>query len=168
MEEARTGTATNRGAVIDNPGLVDVVADVEYVPLEAFSRPAGWDSDNDGIPDEWEIANNLNPNLASDGKAKTLDPRGWYTNLEVYLNSLVEHIVKGQNTDALTTVDEYFPSSTSAIGTVTADNASEVVAIEYYSTDGRRLEAPAAGITLRLLRFADGHTETDKVTARSM
>ncbi len=166
MEEARTGTATYRGSVIDKPGLVDVVADVEYVPLEASSRPAGWDSDNDGIPDEWEIANNLNPNLASDGKAKTLDPRGWYTNLEVYLNSLVEHIVKGQNTDALTTVDEYFPSSTSAIGTVTADNASEVVAIEYYSTDGRRLEAPAAGITLRLLRFADGHTETDKVTAR--
>jgi pectate lyase len=44
------------------------------------------DSDQDGIPDAWETAHGLNPNDPSD--ASKLDPSG-YTNLEVYLNSLV-------------------------------------------------------------------------------
>lgn len=44
------------------------------------------DSDGDGIPDEWERANGLNPNDASD--AMKILANG-YTNLEVYVNSLV-------------------------------------------------------------------------------
>jgi len=48
--------------------------------------PAPQDSDKDGIPDAWETAHGLNPNDPSD--ANKLDPSG-YTNLEVYLNSLV-------------------------------------------------------------------------------
>ena len=49
------------------------------------------DTDGDGIPDVWEIANGLNPNNATDGKATTLSQEG-YTNLEVYLNELVNHL----------------------------------------------------------------------------
>ncbi len=162
-EEARTGTATYRGSVIKKPGLIDVVADVEYVPLERSRRPDDWDTDRDGIPDHWELANGLDPQNAADGKTKTLDPRGWYTNLEVYLNSLVEHIVRAQNADAEEGVDEYFPSSVSAIDITAADDPYEVVAVEYYSTDGRRLANPAPGVTLRRFIFADGHTDTDKV-----
>jgi hypothetical protein len=44
------------------------------------------DTDKDGIPDAWEKAHGLNPNDPTD--AAKLDPSG-YTNLEVYLNSLV-------------------------------------------------------------------------------
>jgi hypothetical protein len=44
------------------------------------------DTDGDGIPDEWEIANGLNPRKASDGASISLS--GTYTNLEVYLYSL--------------------------------------------------------------------------------
>lgn len=40
------------------------------------------DSDNDGIPDEWEIANGLDPNDASD--AVKINDEG-YTNLEAYV-----------------------------------------------------------------------------------
>ena len=46
------------------------------------------DSDNDGIPDEWEKANGLNPKNAADA---TLDKNGdGYTAIEEYLNSLVD------------------------------------------------------------------------------
>ncbi len=45
------------------------------------------DSDKDGIPDEWEKKNGLNPKDASDA-AKTRKKDG-YTNIENYLNSLV-------------------------------------------------------------------------------
>lgn len=45
------------------------------------------DSDNDGIPDAWELKNNLNPKDASDA-AKII--KGGYSNIEVYLNSVVD------------------------------------------------------------------------------
>ncbi len=45
------------------------------------------DKDEDGIPDEWEIRNGLNPNNASDGI--TIGADG-YTNLEKYLNDLAK------------------------------------------------------------------------------
>lgn len=48
---------------------------------------AGKDSDGDGMPDQWERKQGLNPKDASDGSTYTLDPQ--YTNIEVYLNSLV-------------------------------------------------------------------------------
>lgn len=43
------------------------------------------DSDRDGMPDEWETENGLNPN-SNDAKAYTLG--GGYTNIEHYINSL--------------------------------------------------------------------------------
>lgn len=52
------------------------------------SSPAPKDSDNDGIPDEWETKNGLNANDASDASAYKLDK--FYTNIEVYLNSIVK------------------------------------------------------------------------------
>ena len=48
-------------------------------------RAPDFDSDGDGMPDEWEKARGLNPNLADDGKM--LAPSG-YSNLEIYLHSL--------------------------------------------------------------------------------
>ncbi len=45
------------------------------------------DTDGDGIPDAWEVSHNLNPNNAADANTKT--PGSNYTNLEVYLNGLV-------------------------------------------------------------------------------
>ena len=44
------------------------------------------DSDGDGIPDAWENRNGLNPKDARDG-ARITD--SGYSNLELYINSLV-------------------------------------------------------------------------------
>lgn len=45
------------------------------------------DSDNDGIPDAWELAHGLNPKDASDATKIT---KSGYSNIEVYLNSVVD------------------------------------------------------------------------------
>ncbi|MBD0287882.1 MAG: pectate lyase, partial [Flavisolibacter sp.] len=50
------------------------------------SLPAAKDSDSDGMPDDWEKKNGLNPNNASDAAQLKLDK--YYTNIEVYINSL--------------------------------------------------------------------------------
>ena len=72
-------------------GIIDSPDDVGGWPvLKQGKIPV--DSDNDGIPDEWETANGLNPNDSADGNAFTLNKN--YTNLEIYLNSLVEHIIQ--------------------------------------------------------------------------
>jgi hypothetical protein len=63
------------------------VGDQGYGTLASASRPAGFDSDGDGMPNAWETANGLNPNDAADRNGDT-DSDG-YTNLEEYLASLV-------------------------------------------------------------------------------
>ena len=109
VRETKYGTTTYIGSISSDaanyPGLIDRPEDV--MPSGATSA---WpelsdrninkadliDTDGDGIPDTWETANGLNPNDATDGKAITLSKEG-YTNLEVYLNSLVEDITNKQN-----------------------------------------------------------------------
>jgi pectate lyase len=49
-------------------------------------RPRGWDTDGDGMPDEWERQHGLDPHNPADGTV-VRDKTG-YTNLEVYLNEL--------------------------------------------------------------------------------
>ena len=112
-KETREGTATYSGSVTKKKGRIDLVSDVQGYTEANFgtgSRPAGYDTDNDGIPDEWEKANGLNPNNASDALLFTLDKKNWYSNIEVYLNSLVQDIMLQGNADADESVDEYYPA----------------------------------------------------------
>lgn len=51
------------------------------------SLPAPVDTDQDGIPDDWEKAHGLNSADGSDAIGHQLDPS--YCNIEVYINSLV-------------------------------------------------------------------------------
>lgn len=50
------------------------------------SAPAPVDTDHDGMPDAWELDNNLNLNDAADGKAVASNG---YTNVENYMNGIV-------------------------------------------------------------------------------
>ena len=110
--EARNGTATYTGSVTKKAGRIDLVSDVNGYTEDNFgtgSRQSEFDTDYDGIPNKWETANGLNPNDARDGKTYTIDSKGWYTNLEVYINSLVDDIMKVGNEGATNSVDEYYP-----------------------------------------------------------
>ncbi len=184
MEEMSNGTTTYNGDVAyvnsygttfdksNTKGILDFINDpnedenpktASFPTLTSETRPTGFDTDNDGIPDEWETANGLDPNNASDAVLYTLDTeKRWYTNIEVYINSLVEHIVKAQNADAITAVDEYYPKyNTTGISVPTV--SSEVSKIEYYTLDGRKIAEPTNGINIRKITLSNGRVIADKV-----
>ena len=52
------------------------------------SLPPSADNDKDGIPDDWENKNGLNPNDASD--ASKISSHKFYTNIELYINSIIK------------------------------------------------------------------------------
>lgn len=168
MEEAKTGTAKYKGSITKSPGIIDKVADVNGYTEANFgtaSRPADFDTDKDGIPDAWEIANGLDPNDGSDALTYSLDSKGYYTNLEVYANSLVEDIMKQGNADAESKVDEYYPAWKNPTGIlqITGSNPSELVKVTYYSLNGTLLSTPQKGINIRKMLFQNGQTVVDKV-----
>ncbi len=161
VRETKYGTATYRGSVSSNsPGLIDIPEDV--MPDGATSpwpelsdrgvEPASLvDTDGDGMPDVWEEANGLNPNNAADGKTTTLSKQG-YTNLEVYLNSLVEDITNKQNGE-------------NSGGTGGDDNEQGFNYYEYVnpSTLVSKFDAAKSGTVLIL----DGGTYTDRISIPS-
>ena len=168
MEEAKTGTAKYKGSITQSPGIIDKVADVNGYTEANFgtaTRPADFDTDKDGIPDSWETANGLDPNDATDALTYSLDSKGYYTNLEVYANSLVEDIMKQGNADAENKVDEYYPAWKNPTGIlqITGSNPSELVKVTYYSLNGTLLSAPQKGINVRKMLFKNGKTVVDKV-----
>jgi hypothetical protein len=90
IEEVRQGTATFNGSVSGWPGLIDSQEDVGGWP-ELESLPAPVDTDGDGMPDAWEIARGLDPTVPN-ANGRNLSTA--YDNLEVYINSLVTHIME--------------------------------------------------------------------------
>ncbi len=95
--EAFTGEITfTDGGNGSTGGLIDTQEAVGGWPpyLNRFELV---DSDGDGIPDIWEDAYGLDKNDPTDAAAFTLDEMGRYSNLEVYLHNLVQHIVYYQN-----------------------------------------------------------------------
>ena len=113
ITELRNGTATYKGSVTGKAGRIDKVSDVNGYTEANFgtgSRPEGYDTDRDGMPDEWETANGLDPNDKTDALVYTIDTKKqYYTNLEVYLNSVVQDIMIDENKDAKEAVSEYYP-----------------------------------------------------------
>lgn len=168
MEEAKTGTAQYNGSITQSPGIIDKVSDVNGYTESTFgtaSRPADFDTDKDGIPDAWELANGLNPNDDSDALTYSLDGKGYYTNLEVYANSLVEDIMKQGNADAENKVDEYYPEckNPTGISQVISSYPGGIAKVTYYSLNGTFLSAPQKGINIRKMLFQNGKTIVDKV-----
>ena len=168
MEEAKTGTAKYKGSITQSPGIIDKVSDVNGYTESSFgtaSRPVDFDTDKDGIPDAWELANGLNPNDGSDALTYSLDGKGYYTNVEVYANSLVEDIMKQGNANAENKVDEYYPEckNPTGISQVITTNPGEIAKVTYYSLNGTLLSAPQKGINIRKMLFQNRKTMTDKV-----
>ena len=173
-EEAENGTTTFMGAIVKRAGILDVINNpagtedpttASYPALREEKRPADFDTDGDGIPDAWETANGLNPSDANDGKAYTIDSKGYYTNLEVYLNSLVEHIMKGGNADAVDAVDEYYPQYSTPTGVKGINQGVALTKTTYTTLAGQSIsEADATnGVYIVIEHFADGSKRAKKV-----
>ena len=106
IREATEGTATYGGSWQNNGkyGIIDDQTDAEMVKQEnGFSifpdapepiyRDENFDSDGDGMPDEWETANGFDPADGSDGNH--INAEG-YTALEKYLASLMGEEINGE------------------------------------------------------------------------
>ena len=171
-QEAKDGTATYTGSVTGKKGIIDTQNDVGGWPeLAKETKPA--DSDKDGMPDDWETANGLNPKL-NDSKLYTIDPKGYYTNLEVYMNSLVQDVMIAGNADAIESVQEYYPAYTKADGTYVAaingesDNVSEILAnnlveTQYFNLQGVRVDNPVKGVYIRMDIYENGKKRVNKI-----
>ena len=88
-----TYTYTGTGSFGGSPGLPNSQEDVGgWEDYGNATRPAGWDTDYDGLPDWWEAIKGLNPDSpANDLSDSNGDPDGdEYTNLEDYLNWMAE------------------------------------------------------------------------------
>lgn len=85
-----TASASAAYGTVASDGYPVLTASQEQ--LERASK----DSDGDGIPDYYEALLGLDAGDASDGAARSLDPQGLYTNLEVYLHYLVRDITEAQ------------------------------------------------------------------------
>jgi hypothetical protein len=82
IEETRTGTAP-LGTEAD--GVIDSVEQAGGYPQLAAGKP--WtDADADGLPDDWEKTNKLNPTDPADAAATA---KNGYTNIENWFNSLI-------------------------------------------------------------------------------
>ena len=83
MDDFLTGTGSTINSETEVGG---------YPTVAVNTRPGGFDTDGDGMPDTWETAQGLNPSSASDGP--TIAANGW-SNLENYLNDLAGDDVTG-------------------------------------------------------------------------
>lgn len=77
VREVETGKVTFGNGIIDTPAQVGGWPDLK-------SEPAPLDRDGDGMPDDWERAQGLNPRDPADRNQLRADG---YTQLEYYLNS---------------------------------------------------------------------------------
>lgn len=106
INECKNGTATYGGdwrsdgkyGIIDDPLDAEMVENSDGtvtcpVAKPSEKRPDNWDTDRDGMPDEWEKANGFDPNNAADGNY--INAEG-YTALEKYLCSLMGEEIKGK------------------------------------------------------------------------
>lgn len=92
LKEVKNGTFTYNGSLGSKNGIIDSQNDVGGFP-DLKPGKALLDSDNDGMPDEWETKHNLDPKKAN-ANGRDLDKN--YDNIEVYMNDLVKKITEKQ------------------------------------------------------------------------
>ncbi len=145
-----TGTSSDTKKL---PGIIDSQDDLKQAFPDAGddwsawpdlkSEPAPLDTDQDGMPDEWEDANGLDKDNADDGAAVA---ENGYTNLENYMNGLVAHIMEGGNEGGvvLSGNDEF----TTGISNVTV--GADCLPDKIYNLQGMEVKEPLQkGIYIR-------------------
>ena len=174
VSDTRNGKATYTGS---GQGSGYINSQDDNKPSGASSSWSAWptlnssaaptDTDGDGMPDAWESANGLNPNDAADG---ALVADNGYTNVENYMNSLVETITTNQNAGGTMTgegetvqeVTDYEISALTSNGDWTFQNGVSI----------RESGTPGVVSKTNYLKFSRNHQYTivlpDDVTIESV
>jgi len=102
IDEVKKNTVTYTGSKTCMKGFLNSVKDAEGYPshLTFKGGEAPTDSDNDGMPDQWEIEHGLNPEYYYDSCQIYLSDEG-YTNIELYINQLAGDEIKFSNNPQL-------------------------------------------------------------------
>lgn len=102
-----------------------------------ITRQEDFDKDGDGIEDEWEMKNGLDPSYADDSSEISADHSG-YTNIENYVNSLVdmEYTPNNPEISLKTPVNNQIFRTSDQI-TIEADvkGETDIEKVEFYNED---------------------------------
>lgn len=99
VRETREGSWSCKGSNGSSNGLIDTQSDAGGWPSYNASdgqKALVADTDGDGMPDWFEDKFGLAKGDAADGNAMTIDIKGRYTNIEMYLHYLMRDVVAGQ------------------------------------------------------------------------
>lgn len=165
ISDTKNGTATFTGS--DNAsGFVNTQNDVASgisgtdSPWPALNSTAALtDTDGDGMPDSWETTNGLNPNNASDGKTTNDDG---YTNLEHYINSIVQGIMTAESEGGTVLKDQ----QTTAINNTPTANNAKIKYCRYYNISGCQINKPHKGVNIIVAEMTDGTIKKQKLILR--
>lgn len=136
IREVKTGTSIFKASQ-GKWGIIDKSFDAEgYLTYPAATSPQ--DNDRDGMADNWELANGLNPDNANDRNYAASDG---YTALEVYLNSLmgetIQHnFVSGLKKNNLLNISVNPTVVKNTLNIVTEDQLSSAT---IYDTSGKQI-----------------------------
>ncbi|MFY9152327.1 MAG: T9SS type A sorting domain-containing protein [Prolixibacteraceae bacterium] len=164
IQDTRTGNPTfMTGGNGSKNGLIDTQSAVGGWP-ELISALALTDTDLDGMPDDWEDANGLKKNDASDAQLTTVD--GIYPNVEVYLNSLVATITENQLKDAILTSSKEIQNTrndlkiflNNSTGLLQVIQSEEISQIRIYSLTGSLLKVKTGTGTREEIQMGDLHS----------
>ncbi|MCY1721972.1 T9SS type A sorting domain-containing protein [Prolixibacteraceae bacterium Z1-6] len=137
---------TGDGQVTPDKGIASGIIDTQnnLVPEDKQDSVSAWDvyktssdgyvdSDHDGIPDEWELENNLDPNDITDGR---LIAENGYSNLENFLNANDFVVSAGaiKNHEKF----EIYPNPGTGIFRLLSTKA--IVQVEVYDLTGKKLK----------------------------
>lgn len=118
--------------------FINLESEVGGYPVESELRPETFDTDSDGIPDEWELAVGLDPEDSTDSIMLAEDGNG-YTNIENYVNSLVDmdYIPVNPEVEIISPENnQQFFVDEEVVITVEVDDPSDIEKVDFYDSNG--------------------------------
>ncbi len=149
VDEVKNKQAQYKGTAANKAGIIDSPADAEGWPTYAEATPVV-DNDHDGMADEWEVLNGLDPTNADD--RNTVVHKVGYTALEAYLNSLM-----GEK------IPVSLPTAIRNVPTPQAEVVGQMVYALSGACLGTSLDSQPAGLYIVRQQMSDGTTRARKV-----
>lgn len=168
VDDVRNGTTTYGGS--KGNGIIDTENDAEGFIAYSTDYTVPTDSDGDGMPDSWETAHGLNPQVADNNMVNS----DGYTALEVYLNSLMGEEMDTHFTSGIVAAESeeynvWYADGQLHIGTaagqpvVVANAAGQTVLLTRANAESLSLEHLPRGFYIVSLTQPSGKRETLKI-----